>query len=145
MINNATAPYAALLLRLSLGAMFIAHGLLKLLVFTPAGTAGFFGSLGLPGWFAYLAILAELGGGALLIIGYRTQWVALALTPILLGAIVFVHGANGWAFSAEGGGWEYPAFLLAASLVQTLLGDGAFSFRDLVSGKSAQRAALRQS
>ncbi|ABC31500.1 predicted membrane protein [Hahella chejuensis KCTC 2396] len=145
MIITSTAPYAALLLRLSLGVMFLAHGLLKLLVFTPAGTAGFFGSLGLPGWFAYLAIMAELGGGALLIAGYRTQWVALALTPILLGSIVFVHGANGWAFSAEGGGWEYPAFLLAASLAQALLGDGAFAIRDLVKGKSGPRAALSQS
>jgi putative oxidoreductase len=129
MINVKTAPYAALLLRLSLGGMFLAHGLLKLLVFTPAGTAGFFASLGLPGWFGYAAIAAELIGGVLLVLGVQTRLVSLALLPVLLGSIVLVHGGNGWQFGNEGGGWEYPAFLVMASLVQALLGDGAFALR----------------
>ena len=53
---------------------------------------------------------------------------ALGLVPVLLGSIVLVHGANGWMFAAEGGGWEYPAFLVAASVVQALLGSGAWAF-----------------
>jgi putative oxidoreductase len=120
-------PYAALLLRLALGALFLAHGSLKLFVFKPSGTAGYFRSLGLPGFVGYLTIAAELGGGALLILGIATSLVSLALIPLILGTIVMVHGSKGWAFNNEGGGWEFPAFWAAALLVQALLGSGAFS------------------
>lgn len=118
---------AALLLRLSLGVMYLAHGLTKLLVFTPAGTAKFFASLGLPGWFAYPTMAAEIAGGLLLLAGIRTREVAVVLVPVLAGALIFAHARNGWSFAAPGGGWEYPAFLIAASLVLALLGDGAFA------------------
>jgi putative oxidoreductase len=127
-IDPTTAPYAALVLRLSLGIMFIAHALLKVFVFGLPGTVGFFQSVGFPGWLAYVTIAAELLGGTLLALGVYARWVALALVPILLGALQ-VHLGNGWVFSAEGGGWEYPAFLAAASLVQALLGDGAYALR----------------
>src|SRR5437899_11167423 len=56
MINQNTAPYGALLLRVSLGVLFLIHASLKIFVFTPAGTAQFFESLGLPGFLAYLTI-----------------------------------------------------------------------------------------
>ena len=121
--------YAALVLRLALGTMFVAHALLKVLVFTPAGTVQFFESLGLPGAFAYLTIAAELGGGILLLLGIASRWVSLAMVPLLAGTIVLVHGSAGWLFSNPGGGWEYPAFLMAASVAQALLGDGAFALR----------------
>ena len=116
---------AALILRVSLGALFLAHAGLKIFVFTPAGTAGFFQSIGLPGALAYLVIAVELLGGLALIAGYRTRIVALALIPVLLGAIVTVHFAAGFWFSNENGGWEYPAFWIVALVVQALLGDGA--------------------
>lgn len=131
MIDQRTAPYAALILRLSLGIMFIAHGALKLFVFTPEGTAGYFASLGLPAALAYLTIAAELGGGLMLVLGVAARQVALALIPLLIGAGVLGHGGNGWSFSNEGGGWEYPAFLAAAALVQALLGDGALALKPL--------------
>jgi putative oxidoreductase len=136
MIDQRTAPYAALLLRLSLGTMFLAHGLLKVMVFTPAGTAGFFNSLGLPGWLAYATIVAEILGGLLLIAGIRTRLVALALLPILIGAI-WVHSGNGWLFSNENGGWEFPLFLALAAVAQTLLGDGAYSLGKLFGSRQA--------
>ncbi len=121
------AAYGALVLRLSLGVLFLAHAGLKIFVFTPAGTAGYFASLGLPGFLAYVTILAELGGGIFLIAGFVTRWVSLALIPILAGAIIFVHGSKGWLFSNEGGGWEYLAFWIVALVVQSLLGDGAYA------------------
>jgi putative oxidoreductase len=130
MIDNRTAPYAAFVLRLSLGVMFIAHALLKVFVFTPAGTAKFFESIGLPGPLAYATIVAELVGGALILLGVGTRQVALALIPVLLGA-TWAHAGNGWLFTAANGGWEYPAFLTAAAVVQALLGDGAFTVREL--------------
>ncbi len=139
MTDQKTASYAALLLRLSLGVMFIAHGLLKVVVFTPAGTVGFFESLGLPGFLAYLTIVAEIGGGAALIAGLWTRWVSLALLPIILGALV-VHSGAGWVFSSEGGGWEFPAFWAVALVVQALLGDGAYSVK-LPIGSAARATA----
>lgn len=128
MINDRTAPFAALLLRAGLGIMFIAHGLLKVMVFTLPGTVQFFSSVGLPGTLAYVVTVAEIVGGVLLVAGVYTRWVALALVPILLGAAA-VHWGNGWVFSAQGGGWEYPVFLALAAVVQSLLGDGAYALR----------------
>ena len=118
----------ALVLRLTLGAMYIAHALLKIVVFTPTGTVAFFVSQGFPGWTAYAVIAAELVGGVLLILGVQARLVALALVPVLAGAVL-VHLPNGWVFSAANGGWEYPAFLIAASLVQALIGEGAYAVR----------------
>ena len=120
---------AALVLRVSTGVLFLAHAGLKLFVFTPAGTAGFFESLGFPGPLAYLVIAAELLGGIALILGVWTRWVSLALVPVLLGSIYAPHGAAGFFFSNEGGGWEFPAFWAIALVVQALLGDGAYALR----------------
>jgi putative oxidoreductase len=110
MIDFATAPYTAFLLRVCLGVMFIAHALLHG-VFTLRETIAFFRSVSLPGWFVYVIITVELAGGACLILGVVPRYVALLLIPEILGTIVKVHGKNGWLFSNKGGGWEYPAFL----------------------------------
>ncbi|KAA0010373.1 DoxX family protein [Billgrantia pellis] len=117
--------HATALLRVSLGIMALAHGLLKVFVFTVPGTVGFFESLGLPAFIAYLTILAEVGGGLALVLGIYTRWVSLALVPILLGA-AWAHAGNGWVFSNPGGGWEYPVFWTVTLLVQAGLGSGSF-------------------
>lgn len=128
-IDTRTAPYAALILRVSLGLLFLAHGLvLKVITFGVAGTVGYFESLGYPGLFAYLVMLGEIGGGLLLIAGVHTRWIALALLPIMLGATM-QHAGNGWVFSAAGGGWEFPVLWTALLPVQALLGDGAFALK----------------
>jgi putative oxidoreductase len=125
MTGHRSIAYGTLLLRVALGAMFIAHSvLLKLLTFTLSGTTQFFVSLGLPAWLAYATFIAEVVGGVLLILGVQTRWVALALSPILLGA-VWVHAGNGWVFTAANGGWEYPAYLFLLCIAQAILGDGA--------------------
>ncbi len=126
MIDVATAPWAALILRIGLGILFLAHGLLKLLVFKPAGTYGYFKSLGLPGSLAYVTMAAELAGGTALIIGFMPRYAALLLIPLILGTIVTVHGKNGWVFTNKDGGWEFPAFWALTLFVQFLLGDGAW-------------------
>ena len=127
MTNHDQIAYGTFLLRLSLGVMFVSHGLMKLFVFGPAGTAGFFESLGVPGVLGYLTISGETGGGLLLIAGLGSRYVLAALLPVLAASILFVHGDKGWVFSNPGGGWEYPAFLLAASVAQLLLGEGALA------------------
>ena len=125
MTNPELVGVAALLMRLSLGIMFYAHAWLKIKVFKPAGTVKYFESLGVPGWFAYAAMAAEIGGGTLLILGIETRWVALLLVPLMLGTIVLVHGKNGWMFTNKDGGWEYPAFWTVGLFVLALLGDGS--------------------
>lgn len=125
----ANADLAATILRVSMGILFLAHAGLKLFIFTPPGTAAYFASLGLPGPLAYVVIAAELFGGIALILGVYSRWVSLALAPILLGSIYAPHGAAGFIFSNEGGGWEFPAFWAVTLVVQALLGDGAYALK----------------
>ena len=124
------APYGIALLRVALGAMFLSHGLLKLLVFTLPGTAGFFASVGFPAFTAYIVVPAEILAGIALLAGFRTRLVAVATLPLLLGALS-VHLGNGWLFSAPKGGWEYPLYLVVLAGAQALLGSGAFALDGL--------------
>jgi putative oxidoreductase len=121
--------YGIALLRIAMGGLVLVHGAIKLFIFTPAGTAGYFASLGLPAVLAYLTILLEVGGGFALIAGLYTRITSLALAVLMIGTIVTVHGANGFVFSNAGGGWEYPAFWAVALVAQALMGEGAFALR----------------
>jgi len=126
--NRTSAEYGITLLRISLGLMWISHALLKLLVFSLPGTAHFFASVGIPGVLAYPVFAAELAGGLALVLGLYARQVTLALVPIMAVATC-VHLPNGWVFTGNGGGWEYPAFLVVASIALWLLGDGALAIR----------------
>jgi putative oxidoreductase len=129
MINQSTVSYATLLLRVSLGIMFLAHVGLKIFVFTIPGFLGYFASLGLPVLVAYGVLALELLGGLCLILGIYAPLIAMPLAIEMIGTIVLVHGANGWLFSNQNGGWEYPAFLAVALVVLSLLGDGAMALK----------------
>ena len=125
--TKTTTPYAAFLLRVSMGVLFLAHGgLLKLGTFGIAGTMGYFGSLGYPPIFGTIVIIAEIGAGISLITGVGVRVVSLLALPIMIGATL-QHAGNGWLFSAAGGGWEFPAFWTVLLLVQAGLGAGAFA------------------
>jgi putative oxidoreductase len=125
--ERATAPYATLLLRVTLGLAFLAHGLvLKLMTFGLAGTMGYFGSLGFPPVFGAIVIAAEIAGGLALIAGVWVRTVSLLFLPVMIGATL-QHIPNGWLFTANGGGWEYPVMWTALLLVQAGLGAGAFA------------------
>ena len=138
MIDNNTAPYGILALRVTTGALFLFHGLMKLFVFTPAGTAGYFESIGLPGALGYLTMLVEIAGGVALILGVKTRIVSAALVPVLLGAAYFGHGVNGFGWSNPNGGYEYPLMWAIVQAVLAALGDGAYA---LVPGKRDARTA----
>ncbi len=125
--TTTTTPYAAALLRVAQGLMFLAHGaILKLGTFGLAGTMGFFGSIGYPPVLGAVVIAAEILGGLALIAGFATRWVSLALVPVLLGATL-QHAGNGWLFNVAGGGWEFPAFWTVTLLVQAGIGAGAWA------------------
>jgi len=130
MIDAKSAPYGALLLRVSMGVLFLLHGLyLKAFVFGMAGTANYFGSLGLPAWFAWLVMLYETLGGLALILGIYTRWVAIFLGIHLLFAAFLGHGTHGWTFTAKGGGYEYPVFWAISCFALALLGSGAHALK----------------
>ena len=70
----------------------------------------------------------EIATSLALLLGVYARQAALLSVPILL-TVVWVHAPNGWVHVAQGGGWEYPAFLLAALASQVLLGGGAHALR----------------
>ena len=146
--QSASVSIATTLLRVSLGVMFLAHSVvLKLLTFGLPGTAAFFRSVGLPGWLGYVTFAAEAAGGLALLLGIQTRYVAIALSPFLLGAIATVHLHNGWLFEAPGGGWEYPAYLFVLCIAQALLGDGLLALSPSIRlgfGTPAASAAVRK-
>jgi len=110
--THSPAEWGATLLRVSLGTMFLAHSVvLKLLTYGLPGTATFFQGAGLPGWLAYVTFACEAAGGVLLVLGVQARWVALALSPFLLGALFAVHLPNGCVLC----------------IAQALLGDGALA------------------
>lgn len=127
-------PYGPAALRLCVGAVFLAHGAQKLFGAWDGlgltGTTAFFTTLGLP--YPYpLAILVgvtEFAGGALLILGGLTRWVALALAITMAVAVWKVHYINGFFLnSPRGQGVEYTLVLIGALLCLMLTGPGAFS------------------
>jgi putative oxidoreductase len=129
-MNTSTTNHGAFLTRITLGSILLAHGALKIFVFTIPGTVGFFGSLGLPAIVAYLTIFGEVVGGAALILGIYPRLVALLSLPILLGA-AWVHSGNGWLFSNEGGGWEFPVLLVVLSIVVAIQSAGSFAIKKI--------------
>lgn len=132
---DALSPLGPLVLRVGLGLVFMAHACAKPLVFTFPGTIAFFEALGYPGWTAYPVFVVELLGGLALLLGFRTRLVALALVPVMLGALQ-AHLPNGWMFSAAGGGWEFVAFLLVSLGAQALLGSGAYALDGATTARS---------
>lgn len=128
-VSLAAPALGPTVLRVSLGLMWLSHGLvLKLMTFGIAGLAGWLASVGLPPLLAWPLTLAEIAGGVLILLGWHGRWASLALLPILVGATA-IHAGNGWVFTAANGGWEYPVFLIAASIAHVLLGDGAFALK----------------
>ncbi|MEY8241011.1 MAG: DoxX family protein [Cycloclasticus sp.] len=124
LVNSDTSAF---ILRVSLGTILLAHSLyLKLFVFTLAGTAQYFGSIGLPEVFAYIVFTVEVLSGFALLLGFNTRLFAALVIPVLLGA-TWAHVSNGWLFSNTGGGWEYPLLLSLMAFVQVGLGDGKFA------------------
>jgi putative oxidoreductase len=127
-------PYGPAALRLCVGAVFLAHGAQKLFGAWGgpglAGTAAFLAKLGLTQTYPLAILLAvtEFGGGALLVLGGLTRWVALALAIDMGVAIWKVHYLNGFFTNApHGPGVEFPLVLIGALMCLMLTGPGAFS------------------
>jgi len=113
------------LLRIHFGIILLAHGWLKVYVFTVGGTVGYFASIGLPSIVAYSVIFGELLGGVALILGIQTRLAAFLTVPIVFGAAIMNIG-NGWLHSASGGGWEYAASLTVIAISLAITGSGQY-------------------
>ena len=113
------------LLRIHFGVILLAHGWLKVSIFTVDGTVNYFASIGLPAVIAYLVIFGQLVGGLAIILGIQTRLASLFTVPIVLGAAI-VNSGNGWLHSANGGGREYAASLTVIAVAITLMGSGNF-------------------
>lgn len=131
-MTNTTAPSAStswglLVLRVVVGAVFIAHGVQKIFEYTLAGTTGSFAGMGvpLPEIAAPVVAFVELIGGAMLVLGLFTRLVGILLAVDMVVALVLVHLPAGlWV--AEGG-YEFVAVLGAAALALAFAGAGRFS------------------
>ena len=118
-------------LRVTLGAVFIAHGAQKLFTYGFAGVTGAFGQMGipLPGVMGPFIALLEFFGGIALVIGLLTRLASLGLVFNMLGAIAFVHLKGGFFLPA---GYEFALTLLVANLALVFTGAGEFSIDALI-------------
>lgn len=128
-------------LRVILGTIFIYHGADKLFGGL-AQTTGFFGSLGIPApaLSAWLVALVEFGGGLALLLGLLARPAAALLIPVMVVAVLTVHGANGFANTnivgmGEAGpifgmpGWEYHLTLIGGLFAVLFGGAGRWALR----------------
>jgi putative oxidoreductase len=124
-------PYGALVLRLVLGVIYIAHAYLALVVMGPAKAAEYQRAIHipLPEIGVWYLIAAHGLGGILLILGLLVRWAALANIPVIAGALWFVHLQQGFFIFGSKIGYEYVLVLLGATIAQALLGAGAFTLR----------------
>ena len=124
-----------LILRVSLGIVFLAHGWLKVFTFgleraTQVFEAHTIWNINLvPGWFAPPAAVIEWVGGIMLILGFKIRWATPPLAIVAFGAGA-VHFENGWNYTSKpDGGWEYGIFLFLCCVAVHLLGPGKHSLK----------------
>ncbi|OMP66021.1 DoxX family protein [Domibacillus epiphyticus] len=116
----------ALILRVTLGIIFFVHGLVKFQGGI-GNTAGWFDSIGLPGFLAYIVATIELAGGIALILGIGTKVVSALLALILLVATLKVKLAAGFLGNGQVSGYEFDLALLAIAVYLVLNGSKLFS------------------
>jgi putative oxidoreductase len=138
MKNLLNPETSAFILRMALGTVLLAHSLyLKMIVFTLAGTAQYFASIGLPEILAYIVFLVEFIAGIALLLGFNSSFFSALVIPVLLGA-TWAHSSNGWLFTNAGGGWEYPLLLTFMAVAQIGLGDGKYAISHYFLSKQSQ-------
>ncbi len=133
MESNAT-DLALLVLRVTVGAVFLAHGINHIFGGGKiAGTGRWFESLGMrPGWMhAWTASLTEIGAGSLLVAGLVTPVAAAGVVGVMLVAWITNHRGNGFFIFRPGEGWEYVMTLTMTGVVIGMLGPGRWSIDDV--------------
>ncbi len=129
MLDSRTAPYGILLLRVTLGALFLVHLYFKFFV-SPGGLEQWWGNFatnGYPRFVPWYAISAEFVGAFLLIPGIYARWASLYALPMMIGAAQFWLVRKGFYFTA--GGCELPVVWAIMLVAQALLGDGPYALK----------------
>lgn len=126
------ASLGALATRLTLGICMLPHGIQKLQNFSYMMKT-FSEDMGIPAPFAFLVILAESFGALGLILGVISRFCAFGIGLTMAGAILMVHGKNGFMMLGQPPdpnkvGYEYNLALLGLSVAVMFMGSGAFSF-----------------
>ncbi|MBN6188956.1 DoxX family protein [Aneurinibacillus sp. BA2021] len=124
----------ALILRLVLGFTFFMHGLAKFQMGL-GNTAGFFESLGIPGFLGYVVAIIELVGGLAMIVGMGTRIAAVLFVFVMLGAIFTAKLAAGFMGNGQMAGYELDLALLAMSVSLALTGSRWYSLASLFQKK----------
>ena len=114
--------------RVAIGVTFIMHGYNKVKNGI-AGTAGWFGSMGMrpPLAHAWMAASTEIGAGALLVAGFLTPLAGAGVVGTMLVAWVIAHRKNGFFIFLPGGGWEFVMVLLLVGITIGTIGPGEWS------------------
>lgn len=122
-LDRPAVDLSLLLLRVIVGVIFVAHGAQKLLgAFGGHGLAATVGQMGPLG---YPVTIGEFFGGLGLIVGFLSRFSGASLIVIMVGAIVMVHGKNG--FFSQGGGFEYNLALIGLLAPVLIAGPGRFA------------------
>jgi putative oxidoreductase len=121
----------AFILRIILGFTFFVHGLVK---FQDGieNTVGFFESLGLPGFTAYVVAGIEFIGGIAIILGIGTRVISILLALIMIGAILKVNLAGGFLGNGQMAGFELDLALLAISAYLAITNHSAFALDNVI-------------
>lgn len=123
MVHRLTIDLSLLVLRVTAGVIFFAHGAQKVLgVWGGPGLATIVDRMGPIG---YLVAFGEFLGGIGLVFGFLTRFSAASLIVIMIGAIVQVHGKNG--FFLQNQGFEYNLALIGLLVPIVLAGPGRFA------------------
>ncbi len=130
-MNDATAIDLALFVfRIGLAAVLLAHGINHIWGGGKiAGTAGWFGSMGMkpPLVQAWLASITEIGAGVALALGLFTPLGGAGLVGTMAVAFVINHRGNGFFIFSPGEGWEYVMTLALCGMVIGVVGPGGWS------------------
>ena len=127
----------ALILRVVLGITFFVHGFVKF----QGGIenqVGWFSSIGLPGFLAYVVAIIELVGGFVLFIGFGTKIVSVLLAILMIGATVKVKLALGFLGNGQMAGYELDVALLAISIYLAINGSKLLSLDHLIFQKGSK-------
>lgn len=125
MKSYASSDTALLLVRVGLALVFIAHGWAKFS--DMEGTIGFFASIGLASFFAYLVAAVELLGGIAMLLGVCTGVAGILLAVTMVGAIGLVKSGAGFI-----GGYEFDILLFLSSIAIAIAGAGKYTAKYLV-------------
>ena len=139
--DRSAVDISLLLVRIIVGVIFAAHGSQKLF--------GAFGGMGLSmtvekmggGALPYLVTIGEFFGGLGLIFGFLARFSAASLIVIMVGAIVTVHGKNGFFLSYSDpklNGIEFALSLIGCLIPILICGPGMFSIGRLLMPRSGR-------